>query len=45
MAQAALDYACPGDIIVIDAAGNTDRGMVGGMMLAYAEMRAWPALW
>ena len=39
VAQAALDYACPGDIIVIDAAGNTDRGMVGGMMLAYAEMR------
>ena len=39
VAQAALDYARPGDIIVIDAAGNTDRGMVGGMMLAYAEMR------
>ncbi len=39
VAQAALDYARPGDIIVIDAAGNTGRGMVGGMMLAYAEMR------
>lgn len=39
VAQTALDYARPGDIIVIDAAGNTDRGMVGGMMLAYAEMR------
>lgn len=45
VAQAALDYARPGDIIVIDAAGNTDRGMVGGMMLAYAEMRGWAALW
>lgn len=38
--RVALDYARPGDIIVIDAAGNTDRGMVGGMMLAYAEMRS-----
>lgn len=35
----------PGDIIVIDAAGNTDRGMVGGMMLAYAGMRGLAALW
>ena len=38
-AQAALDYAQPGDIIVVDGAGYTDRAMVGGMMLAYAEMR------
>lgn len=38
-AQAALDYAKPGDIIVIDGAGYTDRALVGGMMLAYAEMR------
>lgn len=35
----ALDYAKPGDIIVIDGAGYTDRALVGGMMLAYAEMR------
>lgn len=39
VAQAALDYARPGDIIVIDGAGYTDRALVGGMMLAYAEMR------
>lgn len=38
-AQVALDYAQPGDIIVVDGAGYTDRAMVGGMMLAYAEMR------
>lgn len=38
-AQAALDYAQPGDILVIDGAGYTDRALVGGMMLAYAEMR------
>ena len=38
-AQFALDYAQPGDIIVVDGAGYTDRAMVGGMMLAYAEMR------
>lgn len=38
-AQTALDYAKPGDIIVIDGAGYTDRALVGGMMLAYAEMR------
>ena len=38
-AQMALDYAKPGDIIVVDGAGYTDRAMVGGMMLAYAEMR------
>ena len=38
-AQAALDYAKPGDIIVIDGAGYSDRALVGGMMLAYAEMR------
>lgn len=38
-AQAALDYAKPGDIIVIDGAGYTDRALVGGMMIAYAEMR------
>ena len=39
VAQMALDYACPGDIIVIDGAGYTDRALVGGMMLAYAEKR------
>ncbi len=39
VAQAALDYAQPGDIIVIDGAGYTDRALVGGMMLAYAELR------
>lgn len=38
-AQAALDYAIPGDIIVVDGAGYTDRALVGGMMLAYAQMR------
>ncbi len=38
-AQVALDYAQPGDIIVVDGAGYTDRALVGGMMLAYAEMR------
>lgn len=38
-AQMALDYAKPGDIIVIDGAGYTDRALVGGMMLAYAELR------
>lgn len=38
-AQVALDYARPGDIIVIDGAGYTDRALVGGMMLTYAEMR------
>ncbi len=39
MAQAALDYAKPGDIVVIDGAGYTDRALFGGMMLAYAQMR------
>lgn len=38
-AQVALDYAQPGDIIVVDGAGYTDRALVGGMMLAYAEMK------
>ena len=35
----ALDYAQPGDVIVIDGAGYADRALVGGMMLAYAEER------
>lgn len=39
VAQAALDYIQPGDILVIDGAGYTDRALVGGMMLAYAQMR------
>ena len=39
VAQMALDYARPGDIIVIDGAGYTARALVGGMMLAYAEKR------
>ena len=39
VAQMALDYAMPGDVIVIDGAGYTDRALVGGMMLAYAEER------
>ena len=39
MAQMALDYAQPGDIIVIDGAGYTDRALVGGMMLAYAQQK------
>ena len=39
VAQMALDYAQPGDIIVIDGAGYPDRAVVGGMMLAYAEER------
>ena len=39
VAQMALDYAQPGDIIVIDGAGYADRALVGGMMLAYAEKR------
>ena len=39
VAQMALDYAKPGDIIVIDGAGYPDRALVGGMMLTYAEER------
>lgn len=39
VAQMALDYARPGDVIVIDGAGYADRALVGGMMLAYAEKR------
>ncbi len=39
VAQMALDYTQPGDILVIDGAGYTDRALVGGMMLAYGEMR------
>lgn len=39
VAQMALDYIKPGDILVIDGAGYTDRALVGGMMLAYAQMR------
>lgn len=39
VAQAALDYTQPGDILVIDGAGYTDRALVGGMMLAYAQLR------
>ena len=37
VAQMALDYAKPGDIIVIDGGGYKDRALVGGMMLTYAE--------
>ncbi len=39
VAQMALDYAKEGDIIVIDGAGYSDRALVGGMMLTYAESR------
>lgn len=39
VAQTALDYTRPGDILVIDGAGYTDRALVGGMMLAYAQRR------
>ena len=39
VAQMALDYASPGDIIVVDGAGYPDRALVGGMMLTYAESR------
>lgn len=39
VAQMALDYAQEGDIIVIDGAGYTDRALLGGMMLAYAESK------
>lgn len=39
VAQAALDYTQPGDILVVDGAGYTDRALVGGMMLAYAQLR------
>lgn len=39
MAQLALDYAQPGDILVIDGAGYTNRALVGGMMLTYAKER------
>ena len=39
VAQTALDYTRPGDILVIDGAGYTDRALVGGMMLAYAQLR------
>ncbi len=38
-AQAALDYAQPGDIIVLDGAGYSDRALVGGMMLEYAKIK------
>ncbi len=38
-AQAALDYAQPGDIIVLDGAGYTDRALLGGMMLEYAKIK------
>lgn len=39
VAQLALDYAKKGDIIVIDGAGFSNRALVGGMMIAYAEER------
>ena len=39
VAQMGLDYAQPGDVIVIDGAGYADRALVGGMMLACAEER------
>ena len=39
VAQVALDYAMEGDIIVIDGSGYTDRALIGGMMLQYAQMR------
>ncbi len=38
-AQAALDYAQPGDIIVLDGAGYSDRALLGGMMLEYAKIK------
>jgi RraA family protein len=35
----ALDYAKPGDIIVVDGAGALDRALVGAMMISYGRER------
>jgi regulator of RNase E activity RraA len=35
----ALDLARPGDVMVVDAGGHTDRAMVGGLMCRYAVSR------
>ena len=38
-AQAAIDIAQKGDVIVIDCGGCTRRAMVGGMMIAYRQKK------
>lgn len=36
----AVDMAKPGDVLVIDAGGQTDRAIVGGLLGSYAQNRA-----
>lgn len=40
----ALDIARPGEIVVVDAGGNTDRAILGGLMGRYATTRGIKAL-
>ncbi len=35
----AIEIAKPGDVIVVDAGGATDRAIIGGIMMAIAETR------
>jgi RraA family protein len=35
----ALDLARPGDVLVVDAGGHTDRAILGGLMCRYAQIR------
>lgn len=39
MFHKAMDLAQPGDVIVIDAGGDTNRAIFGGLMISYCKIR------
>lgn len=39
MFHKAMDLAKPGDVIVIDAGGDTNRAIFGGLMISYCKVR------
>jgi len=39
MFHKAMDLAQPGDVIVIDAGGDTNRAIFGGLMISYCKVR------
>lgn len=39
MVHKAADLATPGEVLVIDAGGQTDRAIVGGLLASYAQRR------
>ena len=40
MFHKAMDLAQPGDVIVIDAGGDTNRAIFGGLMISYCKVRS-----